>query len=49
MSDTRTTSTNGDASEEVVPCTLMDNSRETFNAKEEETRREGVTLVETPR
>ena len=49
MGDIRTASANGDANEEVVPNSLMDNNRETLGVKEEETRREGVSLLKTPR
>ena len=47
VGDIRTTSTNGDAREEVVPNSLMNNSRETLGTKEEETRRKGVSLSKT--
>lgn len=48
MSDTKA-STDRDASEKVVSCSLMDNSRETFGTKEEKTRGEGVALAKTSR
>ena len=47
--NTRTAFTNGDACEEVIPNSLMNNSQETLSTKEEETRRKGISLSKTSR
>ena len=49
VGDTSATSTNGDACEEMISDSLMNNSLETLSTKEEETGRKGISLSKSSR